>query len=289
MTAVTEAVNKYATDGHQQAFDLANTALARIDGVRRTWRDMQEPGETGYGLVSYIANVPAWDQTSSVHYMIGSTPYFLPAFIKWRAPTEAELGHWSSSVPFVIANGIDFVGSEADECDWPSMSFNSIGCGCDHMMDLGADYAEEHGFAIPLWHVFPIEGHQFTEWRHKTVSHWSRFAELAEIPYSRMDVQYHRPVDDCGENDSGICPADDESMVHGECECGLYDDIATLQHGIYKGTYFPRSMGDSFAAVWEQSVGRMTLGWSELSATASHERNSCLSSFVSLCSPLRSM
>ena len=259
--------------------------LRTIDGVRRTWQRMLEPGAAGSGIMPWVSNLEYWDQSflpSDQH-----TPILTPAFIEWKAPTKADIEHRRLPYPFVIVHNATFVGSR--NWIWPSVTMNSDLCGeddcevCEDSFREDAGMLSEHGFPVPLWSVNPIESHLVDEWRHVAVKHWDAHPELRQLgDLSSESMNHYAVLEANGEETQ--CPADpdgDGDYWMQECICGTAIEQKLLDENMCEGVYFP-PIDDGFQPTWERTVGRWTLGWNAISQIGG---NACLSSSVQQLSP----
>lgn len=232
--------------------------LRATDGVRRTWQRMLEPGAAGSGIMPWVSNVGWWDvggyRTTDMTF---GAPILTPAFVEWRAPTEEDISHFDLPYPFVMLTRLTFVGSDRSEI-WEPLGNNAESCEiCDDLH--GSEIMEEHGVAVPVWSVNPIETALVDDWCKVAQKQWDANWELSLIDYLSGNMDHHWPVTDA----NGIeteCAAEENYVS--ECNCGVADGEALLDANLEAGAYMPNL--DGFLPTWERTVGRWTLGWFEI-------------------------
>jgi hypothetical protein len=104
---------------------------------------------------------------------------------------------------------------------------NAATCGedsdemCSDTFFADPEMLREHGFAVPLWSVNPIESHLVDDWCAIAIKHWDVHPELSRLGDLSSEHMNHYPVSDAWGNDSQ-CPADPEERDYWtqECICG---------------------------------------------------------------------
>jgi hypothetical protein len=263
--------------------------LRGVDGVRRTWQRMLEPGAAGSGVIPWVSDLAYWDQVYTTSHVTYGTPVLTPAFVEWRSPTPDDIEHRKLPYPFVIVHQADFVGS--NNWSWPSAMMNGTICDdddCAERMDAyyaDPDMLSAHGFAVPLWSVNPIESRLADDWRDVAVKHWDAHHEIRQLGELSSESESHNTIID-SQGRTSECPSspygespDDYWMR--ECVCGVQQEQELLDANMHAGVYFP-PLGAGFQPTWERTVGRWTIGWNEISQIGGNE---CLSSSVQQLSP----